>query len=83
MILEIDLQRRWKGIPQNPGPTIAFASKYQNLIQPFKDAFDEAVDRLNKKKDCAKLFGGLQTALNTLNAATYRLFNETANSCLA
>ena len=62
--------------PQNPGPTIAFGPNYQNLIQPFKDAFDEAVDRLKKKKDCAKLFGGLQNALNTLNSATYRLFND-------
>ena len=63
-------------VPQNTGPTIAFAPKYQNLIQPFKDAFDEAVDRLKRKKDCAKPFGGLQKALDTLNSATYRLFDE-------
>lgn len=63
-------------IPQNSGPTIAFGPKYQNLIQPFKEAFDDAVSRLKKKKDCAKLFGGLEKALNILNSATYRLFDK-------
>jgi hypothetical protein len=62
--------------PQNAGPTIAFAPNYKHLVQPFQDAFNEAVARLTNKTDCAKLFGGLQNALNTLNSATYRLFSD-------
>lgn len=60
---------------QQTGPTIAFAPAYQHFVQPFQDAFNEVVTRLNSKSDCAKLFGGLQNALNTLNGATYRLFS--------
>jgi RHS repeat-associated protein len=65
-----------QGESRRSGPTIAFAPRYQNLIQLFKNAFDNAVNRLKSKKECAKLFGGLQKALNTLNSATYRLFDE-------
>lgn len=62
--------------PQKTGPTIAFGPKHQNLVEPFKNAFDDALNRLKNKKDCAKLFGGLDKALDKLNSATYRLFDK-------
>jgi hypothetical protein len=67
-------QRRSYGGLTNP--FAAYADGRSGFGQPFKDAFDEAVDRLKKRKDCAKLFGGLERALATLNTAIYRLFDE-------
>lgn len=61
------------GLQPALGPTLAIGPKYQYLITPLKESITNAAYRLRTKKDCAKLFGQLQKALDTMNSGTYRL----------
>lgn len=64
------------GLQPALGPTMAIGPKYQYLITPLKESITNAAYRLRTKKDCAKLFGQLQKALETLYSGTYRLLDD-------